>query len=299
VRPARPRRSGSGRRLRHGSAGVVRHAVIPPLAVRALADEIATAYTKRELLRATPSSRDPAFDLSDAYAVETVLTRQRRAKGWTTVGRKVGYANKAVWRALKLETLVWASMYDRTVQYSSGGRASLSIGRMISPKIEPEVVFKLKKPIGAVEPADVLDAVEWLAIGFEIIDCIFPDWKFQPTDFVAAFGLHAALIVGEPLAVRPEMILPLVERLPQLEVRLSKDGELIDKGSGRNALRSPALCLGELAAAIGRQKGAEPLAAGELVSTGTLTASQPATAGDSWTVEVYGLDLKSLTLEVV
>ena len=31
-----------------------------------------------------------------------------------TVGRKVGFANKAMWRVLKLDTLVWAHMYDDT-----------------------------------------------------------------------------------------------------------------------------------------------------------------------------------------
>jgi 2-keto-4-pentenoate hydratase len=114
------------------------------------------------------------------------------------VGRKVGYANKAMWRALKLDTLAWAHMYDDTVRYAEGGSASLPVARMCSPKIEPEIVFKLRKPLGAeqVEPAEVLNAVEWLALGFEIIDCVFADWTFQPVDFVAAFGLHAALIVG-------------------------------------------------------------------------------------------------------
>ncbi len=86
------------------------------LDVSALAEEISAAYARRELMEA-PSSRDPAFDLADAYAVEAELTRRRRADGWSAVGRKVGYANKALWRALKLETLVWAHMYDRTVQY--------------------------------------------------------------------------------------------------------------------------------------------------------------------------------------
>ena len=38
--------------------------------------------------------------------------------------------------------------------------------------------------------------------------------------------------------------------------------------------RVAAICLGELAAALLRQPGAEPLAAGELVSSGTLTAAQ-------------------------
>jgi 2-oxo-3-hexenedioate decarboxylase len=263
-----------------------------------LAEEISAAYAKRELMEA-PSSRDPSFDLADAYAVEAELTRLRRADGWSTVGRKVGYANKALWRALKLETLVWASMYDRTVQYATSGHSSLSIERMIAPKIEPEIVVKLKKPVTSVEADGVLDAVEWLAIGFEIIDCIFPNWKFQPADFVAAFGLHAALIVGEPRAVGPEMVAPLVEQLPQFKVRVLKGVEQIDVGSGKNALRSPALCVGELSAAIHRQEGADPLAEGELVSTGTLTASHSVTSGDEWSVEVEGLDLPDLTLRLI
>jgi hypothetical protein len=38
-----------------------------------------------------------------------------------------------------------------------------------------------------------------------------------------------------------------------------KNGELVEEGSGKNSLRSPALCLAELAAAIAKQPGAEPL----------------------------------------
>jgi 2-oxo-3-hexenedioate decarboxylase len=263
-----------------------------------LAEEISAAYAKR-MLMVPPSSLDPSFDLDDAYAVEGELTRRRCADGWATVGRKVGYANKAVWRALKLETLVWASMYDRTVRYATNGCATLELERMISPKIEPEIVVKLKKPVVAVDPAGVLDAVEWLAIGFEIIDCIFPDWKFQPPDFVAAFGLHAALIVGEPQTIGPEMVGPLVEQLPQLKVRLLKGDGLIDEGSGKNALRSPALCVGELASAIHRRQGVASLASGELVSTGTLTASHPVAPGEQWRVQVEGMELPDLAVRIV
>jgi hypothetical protein len=49
--------------------------------------------------------------------------------------------------------------------------------------------------------AAALEAVEWLVLGFKIIDCPLMDWKFQPADFVAAYGLHASLIVGKPSAV--------------------------------------------------------------------------------------------------
>jgi 2-oxo-3-hexenedioate decarboxylase len=266
--------------------------------VNALAAELRSAYSNCEMLVVPPSLRDPDFDLAAAYAVEAELTRLRRESGRTTVGRKVGYASKALWRRLKLDTLVWARMYDDTVIYAEDGSASLSVAGMSSPRIEPEIVFKLKKPIpsalseanaGAARGAPALEAVEWLALGFEIVDCVFPDWKFQPADFVAAFGLHAGLIVGEPVHVEPGMIAALAEQLPAFKVRLLKDGQLIEEGSGKNSLGSPALSLGELAVAIGRQPGAEPLAAGELISSGSLTASHPVADGQLWRFEVEGL----------
>ena len=112
-------------------------------ATDSLARELIEAYANRQILPSPLSARDPVFDLSSAYAVEAELVRIRRLAGRATVGRKVGYANKAVWRALKLETLVWAHMYDDTVRFAAGNTASLDIGRMYSPKIEPEIVFKL------------------------------------------------------------------------------------------------------------------------------------------------------------
>ena len=171
---------------------------------------------------------------------------------------------------------------------------------MISPKIEPEIVFKMKAPLGAgvTDPAAALEAVEWLALGFEIIDCPYADWKYQPADFVAACGLHAALIVGEPLAVTAANIPDLVEQLPTFKVRLSKDGQVVAEGSGKNSLRSPALCLAELASAIVQTAWREPLAAGDLVSSGTLTESTPIAPGATWTAAVEGISLPALTLAV-
>ena len=154
-----------------------------------------------------PSARD-GLDLSTAYAVERSSCGLRRAAGHATVGVKVGFANKAMWRVLKLDTLVWAHMYDDTVRYANANAPRSRSRRRSRPKIEPEIVFKLKAPLsaGITEAAAALEAVEWLALGFEIIDCPFADWKFQPADFVAAYGLHAALIVGEPRPVTAAII---------------------------------------------------------------------------------------------
>jgi len=262
-----------------------------------LARELSRAFADRQII-APPSSRGDSFDLAAGYAVENELVHMRRVAGHNTVGIKVGYANKAMWRVLKIDTLLWAHMYDDTVQYAPGNEATLSVAPMISPKIEPEIVFKMKAPLdaGVTAPAAVLDAVEWLALGFEIIDCPYADWKYQPADFVAAYGLHAALIVGEPLAVTAANIPELVEQLPAFKVRLSKDGEMVAEGSGKNSLRSPALCLAELASAMAKQPGTEPLAAGALVSSGTLTESTPIAPGATWTAAVEGIDLPSITV---
>jgi 2-keto-4-pentenoate hydratase len=77
-----------------------------------------------------------------------------------------------------------------------------------------------------------------------------------------------------------------------------KNREFVEEGSGKNALRNPALCLAELGAAIAKRFPDEPLSAGEIVSSGTLTAGHLTGAGDRWTVEVEGIELPSLTLEL-
>jgi 2-oxo-3-hexenedioate decarboxylase len=267
--------------------------------IHALASDLAAAYAGRRTLAAPPSRY--GLDLPAAYAVERELARMRRSQGHRTVGVKVGYANKAVWRVLKLETLVWARMYDDTVRYADANAAALSLAQMISPKIEPEIVFKMKAPLGAgvTDAAAALETIEWLALGFEIIDCPYADWTYQPADFVAAYGLHAALIVGEPRPVTAENVAELVEQLPAFKVRLSKDGQQVAEGSGRNSLRSPALCLAELASAMAKQDDAEPLAAGDLVSSGTLTESTPIQPGATWTASVEGIDLPPLAVTLV
>ncbi len=267
--------------------------------VEILAGELRSAHQSGKMVALRPSER-PGFDLNSAYEVEASLKEFREAEGHKSVGRKVGYANKAMWRVLKLETLVWGHMYDDTVHYSEGNSATLSLEHPRSLKVEPEIVFGLKQPITeeGLDAASALASVDWLAIGFEIIDCPYPEWKFQPSDFVASYGLHAGLVVGERVPMQPPLIPKLVDELQKFKVRVSKNGVFLEEGSGRNSLKSPALCLAELGGAIVRRFPDEPLEAGEIVSSGTLTAGHLADKGDVWTVEVEGLAIAPLTLRL-
>jgi 2-keto-4-pentenoate hydratase len=89
-------------------------------------------------------------------------------------------------------------MYNDTVDYSDSNSTALTLTHPRSIKIEPEIVFGLKQSIIA-EGAESLDAatalasVDWLAVGFEIIDCPFPQWQFQPSDFVASLDFSPHL----------------------------------------------------------------------------------------------------------
>ena len=83
-----------------------------------IAAELIDAYAHHRLLP-PPSAREGGLDLATAYAVEAEVVRRRIAEGHRPVGLKVGFANTAAWRILKLDTVVWAHMYDDTVAYAT------------------------------------------------------------------------------------------------------------------------------------------------------------------------------------
>jgi 2-keto-4-pentenoate hydratase len=269
-----------------------------PIDTHAVARELIDAYSTGDLLAAALSSRD-GFDLAAAYAVEAELSRQRRAAGHAIVGRKVAFANPAVWGKLKIETVAWASMYDDTVQQARDGDRTVA-PFTYAPKLEPEIVFKLKATVGGdpIDPVAVLDAVEWLSLGYEIVDCPFADWQFQPPDLIAAYGFHAGLVLGRPTAVTSANITALAGQLAQFTLKLFKNDVLVEEGGGRHVLQSPALCLGELAAAISRSPWAQPLRPGELVSTGSLTTPTSIAPGETWRAEPEGLDVAPLVMKL-
>jgi 2-keto-4-pentenoate hydratase/2-oxohepta-3-ene-1,7-dioic acid hydratase in catechol pathway len=94
-----------------------------------------------------------------------------------------------------------------------------------------------------------------------------------------------ALVIGEAIPFEPAS----TEQLANFKVRLLKNGQMVEEESGRNCLRSPALCLEELAHVAS-------LAPGDLVSSGTLTTGQPVARGDVWSVEVEGLPVSGLAV---
>ena len=256
---------------------------------------IAACDAARTLAPITAEAAD--FDVAAAYDVLAEIERRRRAQGWMPAGRKIGFTNRTIWARYGVYEPMWAHMWTHTVHRAHDGHATLSLAGFVQPRIEPEVVFRMRGPVAGDDDADgILRGVEWVAAGFEIVQSHFPDWKFKAPDCTAAFGLHAALVVGTPVPVTDGNRAALAELLPSFELTLRNGETLIDRGIGANVLDSPALALAHLARTLGRQPQFAPLAAGEVVTTGTITDAWPIARGQTWSSDYGKLGLPGLRL---
>jgi 2-keto-4-pentenoate hydratase len=255
--------------------------------VAAIADRLIAAYDAATSL--PPITADqPGFDVATAYDVLHEIQSRRQAQGWLPVGRKIGFTNRTIWPRYGVYRPMWASMYAQTVHEAPDGRAALALDRFVEPRIEPEVVFGLGAPVPVTDdPEAVLRSVRWIAAGFEIVQSHFPEWKFTAADCTAAFGLHGALVVGARVEVTRDRRAALAAVLPAFRLTLKRGDTVIDEGVGANVLGSPALALAHLARVLATQPQFPPLAAGEIVTTGTVTDAWPVAAGQTWTSD-YG-----------
>jgi len=243
-------------------------------------------------------ARHSAFSWDDAYAVSAELIRLRRARGEKTVGRKIGFTNRNIWPQYGATSPIWHPVYDRTLIHAHNGVATLSLSGSSQPLIEPEIAFGLRGPVpvNCKDPAQILQAIEWYAPSFEIVCCHFVDWKCTPAEFAADFSLHWRLIVGAPVAINGDPA-TLSRQLHDCRITLSKNGSAMDSGTGANALDHPALALGFLADILALQPAFDTLAAGEIITTGTLTSALPVKAGETWRSGYEGLPgVEGLTL---
>lgn len=256
------------------------------------ADRILDAFASRRLI-APLTDGDPPLDEDGAYAVAERILQARMGRGERPVGRKIGFTNRALWPVYGVDAPMWGHVYDSTVTHGQDGRAVLAVDHLLQPRIEPEVQFHFARtPPVTRDEAAILECVDWVALGFEIVQCPFPDWRFRGPDAIAACGVHGALVVGTPVAVKDAGV------LRDFTVTLSRDGEQVAEGTGANVLDSPLLAVAHLTELLAGQDRFPPLEAGEIVTTGTLTPLFPISPGETWTAAPEGIELQSLTLAV-
>jgi 2-keto-4-pentenoate hydratase len=260
--------------------------------ISAIADELIELNDSGRLV-APFSERYPGLDAPAGYRAAARLHAARLTRGWKLVGRKIGFTNRTIWPRYGVYEPMWGAVYDRTVVFAQNGRATVPLAGLAQPRVEPEICFGLKAaPPVTHDPRALLGAIEWIAHSVEIVQCHHPDWKLKIADCTADNGLHGRLVVGAriPVGDLPE----LGSRLPELKVELRKAEALVDHGVGSNVLGSPLEALAFLVEILSRQPEAPPLAAGEIVSTGTLTDAHPVAPGETWSTAFEGLPLDGL-----
>lgn len=268
--------------------------MIMPLQAPAIAREALSAIDKARQIPPF-SGRDASFDLARAYQVTDELRRLRIARGEVQVGRKIGFTNRNIWVQYGVHGPIWGDIYDGTLHDISSLQAPFPLAGLCEPQIEPEIVLALSRtPESGMDEHALLGCIGSIAHGFEIVQSIYPGWKFSAADTVAAGGLHGALLLGPSMDIAT--IDDPLRTLSTFTLTLSRGGETVDGGSGANVLGSPVLALQNLVETLARDPFNAPLREGEIVTTGTVTRAFPVAAGQTWTTYLGGVPLGGLTL---
>lgn len=238
----------------------------PSAEVRALADRLTAARTSRTAIHQL-SDDVPGLDLPTAYAVQRVL----RDESGPLAGWKLGVTS----RAKQLQVGV-----DSPIRGFLAAVNALDIGQPlevadhIAARCEPEVVLVLGHDLSGphVTTADVLAATAYVAVGIEVLDSRYLDYRFTMPDVVADNTSAGRFVIGD--------LMPAAGiDLRRVGVVLEHRGEVVATASGAAALGHPAAAVAWLVRSL--HADGEGLAAGEVVLSGGLTAAVPVGAGDS------------------
>lgn len=255
--------------------------------VQDAAEKLALAFAEHRQIRPF-SDEDEGFDLAKGYEVQRALTAQRVAAGARVVGVKVGFTNTQIWSRFGISAPVHGPVFNNTL-----AKDSLEIGTFMEPLIEPEIILRLAAPPRAtMEDAELLACIDAIAPGFEVVQSIYPDWRITAADSVASGAMHGALVPGGWVPLSADW----AESLSDFTVELYCDGELREEGQASNLLGSGPLQVLRHLLGLG---SCPPLAAGDLVSTGTLTQALPVAKGETWQAKFSGLPVAPVSLRLV
>jgi len=255
-----------------------------PSRPRDLAREVLAALSEARQIPPF-SERVPDFDLPMAYAVASDL---RQLRGETVVGRKIGFTNRTIWKRYGVDAPMWGDVTEASVAAVNG--EPIRLAPFCEPRLEPEVALRLHATPGAdMDDAALLSCVEWFAPAFEIVQSIYPGWRFTLADCAAANGLHGRLLLGPPVPSGEWAL-----RMPDMALDLLRGTTLVETGYGHNVLGGPLSALRHLVETL-LAHSAPPLVPGEIITTGTLTDAWSLAPGETWTAHYRDSPLGSIT----
>jgi 2-oxo-3-hexenedioate decarboxylase len=214
----------------------------------------------------------PELDLATAQQVQDETLRRRLARGERLIGIKLGLTSRAKQRRMGIDVPLVAWLTDAMLLPAGD---PVPQGSLIHPRIEPEIVFVMKKRLTGpgVSAATALAAVRSVLGGAEVIDSRYTDFRFTLPDVVADNASSGAFVTG-PVSRRPEELDLSLEA-----VLVEVDGQVVDSATGAAVQGHPAEALALAANELGRRGHAiEP---GWIVLTGGMTDAVFAPPGSS------------------
>ena len=269
-----------------------------PLDPEALARAVLDALDTGQVM-AAPSGTWPGLDISAAYRVTAALRRLREARGERHMGRKLGFTNRRLWAEYGVTSPIWGDVFDSTLRLADPPREiEVSASTHLEPKIEPEIAFGLSRaPEPGMDEAGILDCIGWVAHGIEIVHSPFGHWRITAADAIAGACMHRLFILG-PQHPLPRDRAGWHRALTDFWIMLLRNGEEVEHGHALEVLDGPVSALCHLVALLAEDPDNPPLAAGEFVTTGSLTRALDLRPGERWETRIEGLGLPGLRLRI-
>lgn len=213
----------------------------------------------------------PGLSIEDAYQIQIINVKRQLAEGNRIIGKKIGLTSLGMQRLLNVFEPDYGTLMEDMLVKSGG---SIDTSRMISPKVECEIAFILKKDLTGpvVLESDVLEAVSYVAPALEIVDSRIQDWKIKLPDTIADNASSGKLVIGcDAFDVRGF-------NLANLGMYHKKNGELCNSACGIEVMGNPVYAVTWLANKLIEFN--MPLRAGEIILSGAFAAAVEAKQGD-------------------
>ena len=224
----------------------------------------------------------PDITIEDAYHISRVMLGARESRdGEVVVGKKIGVTSPPVQKMLGVFQPDFGFLTN-AMQVANGASIKIA-GNLIQPKAEAEIAFRLKRDLvgpGVVE-AQVLEATDYIAPCFEIVDSRIENWDIKIEDTVADNASCGVYVLGD------EHLDATTLDLPSLSVVVSKNGTALSTGLGSAVQGNPLTAVAWLANTLGAFN--IPLKAREIILSGSVVPLEPVGVGDRMHMEIEGL----------
>lgn len=184
------------------------------------------------------TKRFPEMGMDDAYAIQNAIYRAKLDLGRSVVGWKIGLTSKAMQYVLNIDVPDSGILFDDMV-FDHG--AVVPKGRFIQPRIEAEIAFVMKAPLGGRDIArkDVIAATDYVAPSVEILDTRILRADPQTGETRRVFDTISDNAANAGVVLGPQKHSVGAVDLRWVGAIASRNGEVEETGLGAGVLNDP------------------------------------------------------------